>query len=76
MNNLFQSFSGFALLAGQITGIGLKAFDSSSKKSQNCWTLPFRINSGIISARTVKSFLESVLVFWVEGERLSEVHPE
>ena len=34
MNYHSQKFSGFALLAGQITGISLKAIDSS-KKSLN-----------------------------------------
>ena len=35
INYPFQSFSGFALLGGQIAGIGLK-------KSLNYWTCPFQ----------------------------------
>ena len=53
INYRFQSFSGFTPLAGQITGIGLKAINSSKKVLKITGPALFRINSVIISARTV-----------------------
>ena len=44
---------GFAPLAGQITGIGLKAINSSKKVVKIIGPALFRINSVVISARTV-----------------------
>ena len=53
INYRFQQFSGFTPLAGQITGIGLKAINSSKKVLKITGPALFRINSVIISARTV-----------------------
>ena len=53
INYRFQSFSGFTPLAWQITGIGLKAINSSKKVLKITGPALFRINSVIISARTV-----------------------
>ena len=46
-------FSSFSPLAGQITGSGLKAINSSKKVLKITGPALFRINSVIISARTV-----------------------
>ena len=46
-------FSGFVFLAGQITGISLKVINSSKKVSKITGITLARINSVIISVRTV-----------------------
>ena len=42
IHSRFKSFSGFALLARQITGISLKAINSSKESLKNDWTRPFK----------------------------------
>ena len=54
-NYRFQSFSGFALRAGQITGISLKVMNSSKEVLKMTIPALSRINSVVILARTVHS---------------------
>ena len=49
-----SNFQALPPLAGQITGIGLKAINSSKKVLKITGPALFRINSVIISARTVQ----------------------
>ena len=44
LSNVSSNVQGFALLAGQITGISLKAMNSSKKSLSNHWTRPSQNN--------------------------------
>ena len=55
----FQQFSGFALLAGQITGISLTAMNASKKRLQIAGPTLVRMNWVTVSAWTVHVHVSS-----------------